>query len=82
MQPLMLDVQFLQELLHLDAVLAESALRHFQSCVRTTLLLCNGYECQEKVPHTVCLHAYEDLKLGSIIVQLACASVCARLLFG
>ncbi len=45
---------FLQELLHLDAVLAESALRHFQSCVRTTLLLCNGYECQEKVSHTVC----------------------------
>ena len=41
----------LQELLHLDAVLAESALRHFQSCVRTTLLLCNGYECQEKVSH-------------------------------
>ncbi|KAA6421082.1 MAG: serine threonine kinase [Trebouxia sp. A1-2] len=37
-----------KELLHLDAVLAESALRHFQSCVRTTLLLCNGYECQEK----------------------------------
>ncbi|DBA84440.1 TPA: hypothetical protein ACH3X1_006072 [Trebouxia sp. C0004] len=37
-----------KELLHLDALLAESALRHFQSCVRTTLLLCNGYECQEK----------------------------------
>lgn len=49
----MLDVQSLQELLHLDAVLAESALRHFQSCVRTTLLLCNGYECQEKVSHTL-----------------------------
>ncbi len=35
-----------------DVHAAESALRHFQSCVRTTLLLSNGYECQEKV-HTV-----------------------------
>jgi hypothetical protein len=32
-----------------DVHAAESALRHFQSCVRTTLLLSNGYECQEKV---------------------------------
>lgn len=55
----------LQELLHLDAVLAESALVHFQSCVRTTLLLCDGYECQEKVSHTLCLHACEGSKYGS-----------------
>ena len=39
----------MQELLRVDVVAAQSALRHFQSCVRTTLLLCNGYECQEKV---------------------------------
>ncbi len=32
-----------------DVHAAESGLRHFQSCVRTTLLLSNGYECQEKV---------------------------------
>ena len=32
-----------------DVHAADSALRHFQSCVRTTLLLSNGYECQEKV---------------------------------
>ncbi len=32
-----------------DVHAAESALRHFQSCVRTTLLLSDGYECQEKV---------------------------------
>ena len=44
---------FLQELLHLNVAAAESALRHFQSCVRTTLLLCNGYECQEKVSHVL-----------------------------
>ena len=41
-----------QELLRLDLAAAEDALRHFQSCVRTTLLLCNGYECQEKVQST------------------------------
>jgi len=43
-----------------DVHAAESGLRHFQSCVRTTLLLSNGYECQEKV-HIVlacpaCIH--------------------------
>ncbi|DBA93395.1 TPA: hypothetical protein ACH3X2_003664 [Trebouxia sp. C0005] len=32
----------------LDAASAQEAMLHFQSCVRTTLLLCDGYECQEK----------------------------------
>ena len=41
----------LQELLHESVVAADSALRRFQSCVRTTLLLSNGYERQEKVSH-------------------------------
>ena len=44
-----LDNARLQELLHIDLAAAEEALRQFQSCVRTTLLLCHGYECQEKV---------------------------------
>ena len=43
----------LQELLQEDAHAADAALRHFQSCVRTTLLLSNGYECQEKVEASV-----------------------------
>lgn len=44
-----LHCALLQELLQQNVDAAESALRHFQSCVRTTLLLSNGYECQEKV---------------------------------
>ncbi|DBA91536.1 TPA: hypothetical protein ACH3X1_003159 [Trebouxia sp. C0004] len=32
----------------LNAASAQEAMLQFQSCVRTTLLLCNGYECQEK----------------------------------
>lgn len=39
----------LQELSQLDAPVAEMALQHFRSCVRTTLLISHGYECQEKV---------------------------------
>lgn len=39
----------MQELVQLDPRAAEVALHHFQSCVRTTLLVSNGYECQEKV---------------------------------
>ena len=40
----------LQALFALDAASAQEAMLQFQSCVRTTLLLCDGYECQEKVP--------------------------------
>lgn len=43
----------LQALFALDAASAQEAMLHFQSCVRTTLLLCDGYECQEKV-HDFC----------------------------
>ena len=39
----------MQELVQVDAAAAEVALHHFQSCIRTTLLICSGYECQEKV---------------------------------
>lgn len=39
----------LQALFALDAASAQEAMLQFQSCVRTTLLLCDGYECQEKV---------------------------------
>lgn len=39
-----------QGLFALDAATAKAAMLQFQSCVRTTLLLCDGYECQEKVP--------------------------------
>lgn len=39
----------LQGLFALDAATAKAAMLQFQSCVRTTLLLCDGYECQEKV---------------------------------
>lgn len=39
----------MQELLQQSAVPAQAALLQFQSCVRTTLLLSHGYECQEKV---------------------------------
>ena len=42
-------VTALQELVQIDAPAAEVALHHFQSCVRTLLLVSNGYECQEKV---------------------------------
>ena len=84
MQSLKVVVQFLQELLHLDAVLAENALRHFQSCVRTTLLLCNGYECQEKVSRTVffsmCTHVKVQSLEASMCHVLACACACAHLL--
>ena len=43
----------LQALFALDAASAQEAMLQFQSCVRTTLLLCDGYECQEKV-HDFC----------------------------
>ena len=33
---------------------ARTALLQFQSCVRTTLLLSDGYECQEKVNCPLC----------------------------
>lgn len=39
----------MQGLFALDAATAKAAMLQFQSCVRTTLLLCDGYECQEKV---------------------------------
>lgn len=39
----------MQELVALNANTAKAAILQFQSCVRTTLLLCDGYECQEKV---------------------------------
>ena len=48
----------LQELLQRDPAAARSALRHFQSCVRTTLLLSHGYECQEKVSQRSCTILY------------------------
>ena len=38
----------LQELTASSSKLAVLALQMFKSCVRTTLLLLNGYECQEK----------------------------------
>lgn len=38
---------FLQEAASIDKQLASVALGQFKSCVRTTLLLCDGYECQE-----------------------------------
>lgn len=37
----------LQEAASIDKQLASVALTQFKSCVRTTLLLCDGYECQE-----------------------------------
>ena len=49
--------------MHHAMPVAQAALLQFQSCVRTTLLLSHGYECQEKVSiHTqvaraVCIHA-------------------------
>ena len=39
----------MQELAQQDVAVAKTALLQFQSCVRTTLLLSDGYECQEKV---------------------------------
>ena len=39
----------MQELLQQAMPAAQAALLQFQSCVRTTLLLSHGYECQEKV---------------------------------
>ena len=39
----------MQALFALDAASAQEAMLQFQACVRTTLLLCDGYECQEKV---------------------------------
>ena len=37
----------LQEVMQLDEQVGLIALGRFKSCVRTTLLLCQGYECQE-----------------------------------
>lgn len=36
-----------QEAASIDKQLASVALGQFKSCLRTTLLLCDGYECQE-----------------------------------
>ena len=38
----------LQEWLQIDKQVAMIALDRFESCVRSTLLLCEGYECCEK----------------------------------
>ena len=38
----------LQEVLRIDKQQGLIALGRFKSCVRTSLLLCGGYECQEK----------------------------------
>lgn len=38
----------LQEVVRLDKQQGLIALGRFKSCVRTSLLLCGGYECQEK----------------------------------
>ena len=38
----------LQEVASIDKQLALIALGRFKSCLRTTLLLFDGYECQEK----------------------------------
>lgn len=38
---------YLQEVMQLDEQVGLIALGRFKSCVRTTLLLCQGYECQE-----------------------------------
>jgi hypothetical protein len=37
-----------QEIASVDKQQALIALGRFKSCVRTSLLLCDGYECQEK----------------------------------
>lgn len=37
-----------QEVLRIDKQQGLIALGRFKSCVRTSLLLCGGYECQEK----------------------------------
>ncbi len=37
-----------QEVSRIDKQQALIALGRFKSCVRTSLLLCGGYECQEK----------------------------------
>ena len=38
----------MQEVLRIDKQQGLIALGRFKSCVRTSLLLCGGYECQEK----------------------------------
>lgn len=38
----------MQEVLQLDEQVGLIALGRFKSCVRTTLLLCKGYECQDR----------------------------------
>jgi len=38
----------IQEVSRIDKQQALIALGRFKSCVRTSLLLCGGYECQEK----------------------------------
>lgn len=59
----------MQGLFALDAATAKAAMLQFQSCVRTTLLLCDGYECQEKVllDHVLMLVASE------VPVRVACS---------
>lgn len=41
-------VLFVKELAGNDLERADEAMQLYQACVRTTLLLCDGYECQEK----------------------------------
>jgi len=42
------DACLLQEWLQIDKQVAMIALGRYESCVRSTLLLCEGYECCEK----------------------------------
>ena len=42
------DTLHVQEVVRIDKQQGLIALGRFKSCVRTSLLLCGGYECQEK----------------------------------
>ena len=75
----------MQGLFALDALSAQEAMLQFQSCVRTTLLLCDGYECQEKVQSPacavrscqVCLHSADaPAAVAASAAPAAAAAVC------
>ena len=61
-----------QEWLQVDKQIAMIALGRFKSCVRSTLLLCDGYECCEKEgTFTAAFHSPRAALEWALTLQLA-----------
>ena len=69
-----------QEIVSIDKQQALIALGRFKSCVRTSLLLCDGYECQEKEGTFLVAFASPRAAVEwALTLQLALMKYCQKL---